>query len=194
LSSQSRRGSTRLLASIFPTFEVGGAQSRFVTLANHFGRDLKHVVVAMDGHYDCAERLAPGLDVELRRYPLQKGRTFANRALFRRALQEIRPDVLVTHNWGTIEWAMANWPKRVRHIHIEDGFGPDEAGGQLPRRVWTRRLVLRRSTVVVPSRMLEKIAREIWRLPNDSVHYIPNGIDCARFAARAMRVARLRSP
>jgi glycosyltransferase involved in cell wall biosynthesis len=42
---------------------------------------------------------------------------------------------------------------------------------------------LRRSTVVVPSRNLERIAREIWRLPEARVHYIPNGIDCAKFAA-----------
>jgi glycosyltransferase involved in cell wall biosynthesis len=41
---------------------------------------------------------------------------------------------------------------------------------------------LKNSTVVVPSHTLEQIARENWRLPAKSVHYIPNGIDCARFA------------
>jgi glycosyltransferase involved in cell wall biosynthesis len=183
LSSQSPGEARPLLAHIFPTFEVGGAQSRFATLANHFGNDVRHVVVAMDGCYDCAKHLAPGLDVDLRRYPVKRGRMLANRSTFRAALKDIRPDILVTHNWGTIEWAIANCPKVVRHIHIEDGFGPDETKRQALRRIWARRLLLRRSTVVVPSRNLERIAREIWRLPVSSVRYIPNGIDCAKFGA-----------
>ena len=48
---------------------------------------------------------------------------------------------------------------------------------QLPRRVWTRRLVLRRATVVLPSRRLERIALDIWRLPRRRVRHIPNGVD-----------------
>ncbi|HEX5328265.1 MAG TPA: glycosyltransferase, partial [Acetobacteraceae bacterium] len=51
-------------------------------------------------------------------------------------------------------------------------------------RVLTRRLVLARSTVVVPSRNLERIATEVWRLAPQRVRYIPNGIDLGRFAAR----------
>src|SRR5262249_47497140 len=92
------------------------------------------------------------------------------------------PDMLITHNWGTIEWVLANWPRLARHIHIEDGFGQEEAKRQIRRRVWARRLLLRTSTVVVPSRTLQGIARDVWRLPEACIRYIPNGIDCARFA------------
>src|SRR5437016_9888938 len=94
-----------LLLHIFPSFDIGGAQSRFVTLANHFGRALRHVIVSVNGGYECAERLAPGLDVVLKHYPARKGHTLGNRRMFRRALREIQPDILVTHNWGSIEWA-----------------------------------------------------------------------------------------
>ena len=53
----------------------------------------------------------------------RKASTLANLRLFRSLLRHIHPDALVTHNWGSIEWAMANWPGLVRHVHIEDGVG-----------------------------------------------------------------------
>jgi glycosyltransferase involved in cell wall biosynthesis len=91
--------------------------------------------------------------------------------------------VLVTNNWGCIEWAMANTLQPlVRQVHIEDGFGPEERARQLPRRVWTRRLVLRRAEIVLPSQTLLTLARDVWKLPRRHLHYVPNGIDLARFA------------
>jgi glycosyltransferase involved in cell wall biosynthesis len=154
---------------------VGGAQVRFAALAKRFGGAWRHAIVAMDGNTACRERLRPDLDVTFPVVALRKGDTVGNLRRCRRALLDLRPDVLVTYNWGAIEWAMANLLVRQRHIHVEDGFGPEERVRQLPRRAWTRRLVLRRATVVVPSRTLERIAREVWRLPR--VQYIPNGID-----------------
>jgi len=51
------------------------------------------------------------------------------------------------------------------------------------RRAVTRRVLLSHcERVVVPSYTLAAIAREQWRLPESRVLYIPNGIDCARFA------------
>ena len=86
-------------------------------------------------------------------------------------------DLLVTYNWGSIEWALANGAAEIPHIHIEDGFGPEESKRQFPRRVWTRRLALRRSIVVVPSLTLKEMAFKVWHLNKASVRYIPNGIE-----------------
>lgn len=138
----------------------------------------------MDGAYDCRQRLNADLDVQFPAIESVKGSTAKNWLRFRRALKEHKPDLLVTYNWGTIEWALSNWPRCVEHVHIEDGFGPDEASGQFLRRIMTRRAALSRSVVVVPSRTLEKIALEVWRLSPQRVRYIPNGIDCTRFARR----------
>jgi glycosyltransferase involved in cell wall biosynthesis len=171
-----------LILQVFYTFDAGGAQVRFVQLANHFQNRYAHIVVAMDGRFGAAEKLIPNADVSLRTVPSVKGRILANRTPFRNVLKDINPDLLVTHNWGTMEWALADIPRLVPHLHIEDGFGPDETKTQLPRRVWTRRLALRNSLVVLPSRNLYRIARQIWRLPEHCLRYIPNGIDCARFA------------
>jgi glycosyltransferase involved in cell wall biosynthesis len=51
--------------------------------------------------------------------------------------------------------------------------------------VLMRRLALCRSTVVLPSRTLERVATETWCLKR--VRYVPNGIDLARFAATRPR-------
>jgi len=169
--------------SVFATFGVGGAQVRFAAVANRFPDRYQHLIVAMDGLTAARERLAPALDVTFPSIRIRKGATLSNRRTFRAALREWRPDLLVTHNWGSIEWALANFPPLCRHVHIEDGFGPEEQHVQFRRRVLTRRLVLARCTVVVPSRNLERIATQIWRLSPRRICYIPNGIDLARFAA-----------
>lgn len=173
----------RTLLHAFSTFRVGGPQVRFCSLANGLLSQHRHVIFAMDGRYECRERLRDGLDVTFADVLAKKPDTLGNRRRFRKYLKTHRPDVLVSYNWGSLEWAMANWPRVVPHVHIEDGFGPEEANRQLPRRVCMRRLLLSRSMVVVPSRTLEHIALDVWNLSPGRVRYIPNGVDCRRFAA-----------
>src|SRR5262249_19838110 len=63
------------------------------------------------------------------------------------------------------------------------GFGPEEARGQLRRRVWFRRLVLPLARkVVVPSLVLEGHLRHTWRVPERARVVIRNGIDLDRFS------------
>jgi glycosyltransferase involved in cell wall biosynthesis len=174
----------RTILSVFATFAVGGPQVRFAALANRYGPRYRHMIVAMDGNQACRERLSPSLDVSFPAVPIRKGATLDNLRRFRRFLREQRPDVLVTNNWGSIEWAMANLPAIAPHLHIEDGFGPEERDTQIRRRVLTRRLVLRWSTVALPSRTLARIATETWRLDPRRVHTIPNGIALDRFPGR----------
>ena len=176
-----------LLLHVFPSFATGGAQVRFCAVANRFGRRWRHAVIAMDGELSCRERLDPGLDVTFPSLVLPKGDTLGNIRRCRAALRRLAPGLLVTTNWGAIEWALANLLPVVRHVHVEEGLGPGEIDRQFARRVWTRRLVLHHSTVVLPSQGLERMARDIWRLPHRRLRLIPNGVDLARFGARAPR-------
>jgi glycosyltransferase involved in cell wall biosynthesis len=172
-----------LVLHVFPTFAVGGAQVRFTALANHFGAEFRHMVVALDGDTSARERLHPTLDVTYPTIEAPKNNMLANAWRFRALLRRWRPDVLVTGNWGAIEFAMANLPPLTRNLHVVDGFGPEERETQIRRRVLIRRLVLARGKVIVPSRNLERIATGIWKLSPDVVRYVPNGIDLTRFAA-----------
>ena len=179
-----------LLLHVFPSFAVGGVQARFATIVNHFGSRWRHAIIAMDGDTACRERLAPGLDVTFPDLMVDKADPVATIRQLRTTLRRLAPHKLVTSNWGTIDWAIANRLQIVPHIHVEDGFGPEERTRQLPRRVWTRRLMLARRTVVVPSRTLLAIATDVWRLNPARVRYVPNGIDLQRFGTgRAERPA-----
>ncbi|MEQ9123328.1 MAG: glycosyltransferase, partial [Alphaproteobacteria bacterium] len=98
---------------------------------------------------------------------------------------KVEPDLLVTYNWGAIEWALVNRLRRhIPHLHMESGFGPEEADRQIRRRVLLRRFALAKTRhVIVPSLDLLEIARDTWRLPEERVMYVPNGVDLDRFAA-----------
>ncbi len=97
------------LLHIFPTFAIGGAQSRTAALANAWDGKYRHVIVAMDGVYDCAEKFDSSVDFELRRLDFVKGATRENIILFRNRLKAWRPDLLLTYNFGAIEWMLANF-------------------------------------------------------------------------------------
>ena len=171
--------SQRVLLHAFSTFKLGGPQARFVQLANALGSSYRHIVVAMDNCFDAGERLESGVHWEAMRLEVIKGGALANRGAFRALLFKLKPDLLLTYNWGAIEWAAANFPRVVPHVHVEDGFGPEEASRQLLRRIWMRRVLLGFNAVpmVVASRNLQRIATGIWRLPPSRVKFVANGVD-----------------
>jgi glycosyltransferase involved in cell wall biosynthesis len=175
--------SVPLVLHVFPTFAVGGAQVRFAAIANHFGVAFRHTVVSLDDNLACQERLSPNLDVTFLSVAATKNAMLSNAWRFRRLLRDWKPDVLVTYNWGAIEFALANILPMARDLHVVDGFGPEERASQIPRRVLVRRLALGRTRVVLPSQNLVRIAKETWKLPPRVIHYVPNGIDLTRFAA-----------
>lgn len=170
------------LVHVFPTFALGGSQMRFASLAAHFAGTYRHTILALDGQTAAAETLAP--EAACRILPLERCYGLRDVAAMRRLLGSLEPDLLLTYNWGAIEWAFANRVRPLcRHLHFEDGFGPEETPErQLRRRVLFRRLALggAHMRVIVPSQVLHRLATEVWKLPR--VRHVPNGIDIARFA------------
>jgi glycosyltransferase involved in cell wall biosynthesis len=178
---------TRKLLHVFPSFAVGGAQMRFAQLANHFGPAYQHMVVALDGNTAASSLLDSALQVGFPAITLARGGSpatlFGNAVRTARALRRLQPDLLVTSNWGSIEWGFGAQLTATPHLHMEDGFGPEERNRQIPRRVLIRRLALRRCRVMLPSQRLLAIATTVWRLPPSRLAHVPNGVDLARFAA-----------
>lgn len=167
---------------VFPSFEVGGAQRRVVSLINAKSLGFTHSVYAMDGCYDAMELVEGGAPDPLptaftETRPAQSIKTC--RAL----LQEYAPDLLITYNWGSVEWVLANRLSPLcPMIHVQDGFGREEQDSQKPTRRLARAFAYRGCyAVVVPSRRLETLARREWYIPTKKLHYIPNGIDTDRF-------------
>ncbi len=170
---------------VFSTFEPGGSQLRMLQIAARLPRTHRHSVVAMDGRTSCAERAAADVRLDLVAPPPAGRRgTWAVGSWAQALLRRLRPDLLLTYNFGAIESLLG--AARARHravVHHEDGFGPEESERLLRRRNWLRRALLRAAAaVVVPSRTLERIALRAWRQPAWRVHYLPNGVDLRRFA------------
>ena len=173
-----------LLLHVFPSFAIGGQQTRFATIANWLGQSFRHRVISIDGLDTAMRLLNPGIDITFLPTPPQTNDPFARFRDIAKTIALAEPDLLITYNWGSIEWAIVNRLRFYRgrpHLHLEDGFGPDEADKQKCRRVLTRRFCLRDSKVVVPSCTLAKIAGTHWKLDPQHVIYIPNGIDTTRF-------------
>ena len=173
------------LLHVFPTFGFGGVPIRIANVINHFGRRYRHTIIGLDGTLDARSRLRPDLDATLIAPAIRKERQVETLWTFTRMLHRARPDLLLTYNWGSIEWALLNTLlRRAPHIHFESGFGPDESDGQVARRVLFRRIALfGASRVVVPSTTLFDLATKVWKLRRRRVVHIPNGVDCQRFGA-----------
>jgi len=170
------------LLHIFPSFAVGGQQTRFATIANRLGLTVRHHLVSLDGCDQAVALLDPEIEFALLPPPPPTRHLIRRMRRIVAICRAARYDALVTYNWGAIEFAMANSMfVHLPHIHFEDGFGAEEAVRQKSRRVFARRLVLQQANLIVPSHTLEEIASHCWHLPSHHVTYIPNGIDPKRF-------------
>jgi len=186
------QGTTRAIATpstaphllhVFPSFEVGGMQVRTAAIINNLEGRYRHTILALNGDYQCRGRIGGSLEVSFPTEP-PPGNGFAASLIFaRKTLATLKPDLLLTYNWGTMDWAAANALfGRYPHIHHEDGFNIDEANGQKLRRVLYRRIFLRQgSRVIVPSRRLHGLARETWKVDEERLFHIANGIDGSAF-------------
>lgn len=172
------------LLHVFSTFVPAGPQVRVAKLLAAFGARWRHSIVAMDGRTDARELVDPALDV---RYlpPPPKAGSFATVRAMRALLTRERPDLVLTYNFGAIDSVFAARSLGAPRVHHEDGFLPDEAHGFKRRRIWMRRAAFGAATdVVVISRNLERIARELWKVRGERLHYIANGIETERFTQR----------
>jgi glycosyltransferase involved in cell wall biosynthesis len=175
------------LLHVFSTFDLGGPQARAVQLMNAWGSAYAHAIVSVGrGELEARKRLSPDVVADFPYFPDLKVGMLPARLLATRArIAELKPDLILTYNWGAMEVVMARrlfgGPPLVHH---EDGFGPTESERFLARRTWFRRLALPAAqNLVVPSRVLQRIATEVWRRPPNAVTYIANGVDVAAFDA-----------
>jgi len=170
------------LLHVFSTFVPAGPESRAVRLIEGAGHEFRHSILAMDGRTDASALFSGKYDVKLLATPPRAGSLATLRRL-RAVLVELSPSALLTYNWGAFDAVLAARSLAFgRVIHHEDGFNADEAREFKARRVWARRLVLPRvQRVIVPSKKLETIARDTWKLRPEKVLCVPNGIDLARF-------------
>ncbi|MFO6445535.1 glycosyltransferase [Erythrobacter sp. NE805] len=171
------------------TFSAGGKEVRAVRMMNAWGPRAEHGIVSAEPQaFGAAALIDRAVTTRfLSTFPALKGSPTPGRlASIARAMQPF--DLVLTYNWGAMDAVMAHrvFARLYRLpplIHHEDGFNEDEAAGLDPRRNLYRRAALGTAArVIVPSTLLEEVAREAWRQPDERLLRIPNGIDTAAFA------------
>lgn len=172
------------------TFSAGGKEVRSVRLMNAWGLRLEHAIVSAEPEAMGAAAL---IDRDVRAdypqgFPSLKGQPMPWR-LVRLARAMRGYDLVCTYNWGAMDVVMAHrlFARAFRLpplVHHEDGFNEDEAHGlNLRRNIFRRAALGSAERLIVPSFLLEDIARVAWRQPSPRIARIPNGIDTSAFAA-----------
>ena len=172
------------LLHLHSTFNLGGKEARAVALMNAWGDAYTHdIVSAAPGETAAAALIDPGVTARLLDdFPNLEGKP--GPARWRRIAAAMREyDLVLSYNWGAMDAVGANRVFAHRPmVHHEDGFNEDETVRQKPKRVIFRRLFLPGvDRVMVPSRNLERIARDIWKQPPERIAYVPNGVDMALY-------------
>jgi len=190
--TKARSGSRARILHCHSTFSAGGKERRAVQLMNAFGRAAEHIVVsAMPDEMGARSLIDPRVPVRFPDdFPSLTGRPTPGRLVaIARALEGY--DLILTYNWGAMDVVMAHTMFGQQFglpplIHHEDGFNDDEARQlKMSRNLYRRAALLRINGLVVPSRVLEKIAVTKWAQPPDRITRIPNGIDTQALAKKA---------
>ena len=162
----------------------GGIPIQISHAINYFGDKARHTIISTNDDYGAKEVLNSNVNVN---FPdldhLSEGSLYNRLKNYQNYLKNVKPDALLSYNWGSIEWVLANsFSPKIYNVHSEHGFGPDEAEKTLFRRDVCRRFSLRNTeTILVPSLNLKNIALNIWHQHEEKIQYIPNGVDITKF-------------
>jgi L-malate glycosyltransferase len=179
------------------TFAAGGKEARAVRLMNAFGQDARHTILtAVPGALDARAMIDEGISVSFPDHaPSLQGKPGLRR------YKEIAAyltgfDLVLTYNWGSMDVVMT---RRIFGrtlpplIHHEDGFNADEAVRLNTARNGFRRIALPTAhALVVPSKTLETVAREVWKQPAARVRRIPNGIAVGTYGPPTLAIPGLK--
>jgi len=167
---------------VVPSFGLGGMEKIICSIINGGSEIYEHIIVPLDGCSRAAKWIT-NHRVEVFGFQKQRSRSLFFSSLYS-ILCQIRPDILMTYNWGATD---AIWLGRlagiINIIHNEHGFNIDEGNATAKRRDVIRFIVYRLvSEIVVVSHDLELLLRNRFRLAESRVTRIPNGIDTAFYS------------
>ena len=164
----------------------GGMERGIINIADHLPNEFRVSVCALDSEETFSQRMGRK-DVEY--YLLPKSGAGIDWSLIwrlARLFQQIKVDLVHSHNWGTFIYAVmaAAWA-RLPVVH-------GEHGGQLALSEETHALKLRTKRML--SRRIDRLVTvnpamaEEWAaygMPPHKIAWIPNGVDVDRFRPRA---------
>jgi sugar transferase (PEP-CTERM/EpsH1 system associated) len=169
---------------------LAGLENGVVNLINALRARFRHTVICMAEVGVLAKRLPPEVRVIDLSTTVRRGPLF----IFRLAslLRSLRPDIVHSRNWGTIDAVIAAWLAGVPvRIHGEHGRTAEDPKGQNRRRNIGRRLVspFVDRFVTVSDDLRRWLTSEVG-VPAHKVVRIHNGVDVERFSGGGREAGR----
>ncbi len=176
------RTEPRLIVHIVFRFDYGGLENGVINLINALSDgSLRHAVIALTEATEFSRRLKDGVPV----YALGKkpGKDLKAYVRLYRLFRKLRPTIVHTRNYGTMDCAfiafLARVPVRIHGEHGWDIFDPD---GSNPKYRRMRRMLSRFvDQFVTVSADLRSWLIESVGIPSNKVRHIVNGVDTERF-------------
>jgi sugar transferase (PEP-CTERM/EpsH1 system associated) len=169
----------------------GGLENGVMNLIHHLdAAQFEHCVCTTRALGPNAERLPS----RVRRLHLGEGdRSRFQVAKLMRVIRQVRPDVVHSRNWGTIEAVIAARLQGCKIVHSEHGLETGADAREPWRRVAFRRLAYHLSDrVLCVSRQLRDFHARSTGFPARRMTVVHNGVDSRRFGPDPAGRARMR--
>lgn len=172
-----------LIAHIIYHLGIGGLENGLVNLINSTPANrYRHAVICLAGHSDFADRITRD-DVRLFDLEKRPGKDFGCYVRLYRLLRKLRPQIVHTRNFGTLDCQFVSAIAGVAYrVHGEHGWDMSDMHGTLTKTVLFRRIsrvAIHQYTTV--SRHMADWLKNVIGIPVGRVAQIYNGIDSTKF-------------
>ncbi len=173
-----------LIVHVIHRLDTGGMERVLLSLINATGDRYRHAVICLAGfgamREEISDEAVPCISLGKR-----AGKDVGCYVRLWKVLRHLKPDVVTTYNFGTLDAALVARLAGVRHVvHAEHGRGADDPHGEDRKYRWLRRVLQPCiARFVAVSADLESWLRDRVGIPAGKVVCIPNGIDTSRHAA-----------
>ncbi len=175
------------VAHLVYSFGAGGLERVIVNLINQTHSEVDHQVITQTADQSFASKLTAKIPFYC--INKQEGTDLASHWRLYKLLRELKPDVLHTYNFGTLEYQFVAWLAGVKlRIHAEHGRESSYKKIANPAKYeyFRRLLALFLSYFVVVSPDLKSWAQDRIKLSGKKLKLIFNGIDLNEFAVTSI--------
>ena len=162
---------------VVPSFGLGGMERVICTIVDGTTSHYNHTILSLSGNI-AAKVWIKSISPHYIPFVKPPTRTKFFLSLYRQ-LQIVRPQILMTYNWGATDAIWLGCLAGIRNIiHSEHGFNIDEVQITNKKRDFIRSILYSlTSTIVVVSQDLQTRMKHHYGLQGRKVVLIPNGID-----------------
>lgn len=165
------------IAHVVSSFGCGGLERVIANLITHSNPTThRHSVISLTD--DLSFRYALPPDTTIISLDKKPGHDLGVHLRLLKALNQIKPQVLHTYNFATLEYhPIAKLAGVTRHIHADHGLGGDHPEGKNKKHNWFRKVIswMINDYIVVSENLKQWVTDEVG-VNGDKVHFVFNGV------------------